>query len=79
MAESKVTADMMIADLVENYPQAVDYLIVEYGFHCVSCFISSFETLEQGAKVHGIIDADFVEMLDNVNKLINGELNYGDF
>lgn len=71
-----ITGDMLIEDIVENYPQVVDYLILEYGFHCVNCFVSSFECLEDGARVHGIVDEDFQEMLDNVNKLARGELAY---
>jgi hybrid cluster-associated redox disulfide protein len=74
-----ITGEMMISDLVEKYPQVVDYLIIEYNFHCVSCFISSFETLGEGANVHGIKGADFEEMLDNVNKIASGELTYSNF
>lgn len=74
--EEEVTIErgMLIADLVEAYPQVVDYLMTEYGFHCVNCFISGFELLEDGARVHGIEGEEFEEMLDNINKLIRGEL-----
>jgi hybrid cluster-associated redox disulfide protein len=69
-----ITGSILIADLVESYPEVVGYLVEEYGFHCVNCFISGFEVLEDGARVHGIEGDDFAEMLDNVNKLVAGEL-----
>ncbi len=71
-----ITGDMLISDIVETFPQVVDYLIAEYGFHCVSCFVSSFEALEDGARVHGIVGADFLEMVDNANMIATGELIY---
>lgn len=65
-----------IADLIENYPEVVDFLTQEYGFYCVTCLASGFENLEQGARSHGIVGEDFEEMIGNVNLLINGELDY---
>lgn len=74
----KITGEIMIADLVDNFPEVVDYLVTEYGFHCVSCFISSFECLEDGARVHGIEGDEFAEMLVNINRLISGDLEAGE-
>ncbi len=59
-----------IAELVNLYPHIVDFLVEEYEFYCMNCFLSEFETLEQGAATHGIIGEDFEEML----KLINEKL-----
>jgi len=64
-----ITGETLIADMVLDHPFVVDYLIEEYGFHCVSCFISSFEQLRDGAAVHGISGDDFEEMLTNINNL----------
>lgn len=69
-----ITGDILIEDLVENYPEVVDYLIMEYGFHCVNCFISGFEILEDGARVHGIEGEEFEQMLKEINQLAKGEL-----
>jgi hybrid cluster-associated redox disulfide protein len=71
-----ITGEIMISDMVENYPQVVDFLVIEYGFHCVSCFVSSFECLEDGARVHGIVGEDFDELLENANKIARGEMTY---
>lgn len=72
--QNLITGDIMIEELITDYPQVIDFLIIEYGFHCVNCFVSGFEKLEEGAKVHGISGPHFEELLDNLNKLVNGEL-----
>lgn len=74
-----ITGDVSIADLVELYPQVVDFLIIEYGFHCVSCFLAGYENLEEGAKVHGIVGEDFQDMLKDINKIANGEKLIGEY
>lgn len=65
--------DTFIAEIAELYPKTVNMLIVDYGFHCVGCFASQFETLLQGAFVHGIIDKDFDELLKRVNAMAKEE------
>lgn len=69
-----IQRDILIADMVEQYPQVIGYLVEEYGFHCVSCFISGFEVLEDGARVHGIVGDEFTDMLVQINKLAAGEV-----
>lgn len=59
----------LITEIAELYPSVVDVLVSEYGFHCIGCIASSFETLEQGAFVHGIFEKDFDELLEKINKL----------
>lgn len=69
--QMKIKRDMMIEDLAETYPEVVNFLIYEYGFHCVNCIVSGFEMLEDGAKVHGIEGEDFEEMLAIINEMVN--------
>lgn len=64
---AQIERDINISVLAINYPEIVDFLIQEYGFHCIGCFVAEFETLEEGARVHGIIDDDFDEMLVAIN------------
>ena len=72
MAEQRqLDPEMTIQEISEQYPEVVETLIIEYGFHCIGCFVSEFETLEEGAAVHGIYDSDFQEMMDHLNQLIN--------
>lgn len=71
-----ILRDILISELIEAYPELIIYLVEEYGFYCVSCFISGWEKLEDGAKAHGIVGADFEEMLLSLNKIASGEMVY---
>lgn len=68
-----VTPDILISDLAEKSPEAALFLATEYGFHCVNCFASQFDTLEGGARIHGIMDEDFEEMMRLVQEIIDEE------
>jgi len=72
--KNNINGSIMISELVEKYPSVVEMLVTEWGFHCANCIISSFETLEQGASVHGIVDLDFEIMLEMVNDIANQNL-----
>jgi len=50
---SPVTKDILMGELVDKYPQASE-ILMKYGFHCLGCMISPYESLEAGAAVHGI-------------------------
>ena len=60
---------MMIAEVLDMYPELGEVLIEEYGFGCVSCAGASFETLEEGAMVHGMGEEDIEVMIENLNEL----------
>ncbi len=61
-----ITKDMFVADAVRMYPESVA-VFSRYGLHCVGCMASQLDTVESGAKVHGI---NVVHLLYDVNKLI---------
>ena len=58
---------MTIADIIENHPQTIE-ILMQFGFHCIGCQMSSFETLEEGAQKHGI---EVDELLDVLNGVIH--------
>ena len=62
----KVTKDMGILDIVQQYPEAVA-IFQKYGMGCLGCAAARFENLEAGAKVHGI-DPD--KMVEDLNAAI---------
>jgi len=70
MPEKSVTKDMKLGELAEKYPESVE-IMFNYGLHCVGCHVASFETLEQGAKAHGMSDEDIDKMVGEINKAIN--------
>lgn len=60
---STVNGKMTIADVITMKPEAVQ-ILREKGMHCIGCAVSTSETLEQAAEVHGI---KLQELLDALN------------
>lgn len=67
--EPKVNKDTNLADALFKYPQIAEVL-TDYGLHCVGCFANSFDTIEMGAKIHGMTEEEVDEMLERVNEVI---------
>ncbi len=65
----KITKDMAIAQIVEKHPQVVP-VFFKHGLGCLGCAIAQFETLEQGAKAHGL---DVDGLLADLNKVLAEE------
>jgi len=65
----KITKDIMIGELVENYPKLGRILMEEYGFHCIGCMAAGMETLEEGATVHGMNKKEILKMVTDLTKL----------
>lgn len=49
----KITKDTIIGELVFEHPELVG-VFMEYGLHCFGCSIAQFDTIEAGARAHGI-------------------------
>jgi hybrid cluster-associated redox disulfide protein len=64
-----ITKDANLGELVFKYPQLAE-VFMDYGLHCVGCVANSFDTIEMGAKVHGMSDEDIKEMVDRVNEVL---------
>lgn len=63
-----ITKDMNLGETVMRYPR-VAMVMMNYGLHCVGCHVATYETIEQGAKAHGMSDKDLNKMLDELNKV----------
>jgi len=68
MAE-KISKDITLGELVANFPEAIP-IMLKYDLHCVGCHVAAYETLEQGAKAHGMSDKDFEAMMAEINKAV---------
>ena len=66
----KITKDMNLGEVVYKYPETAEVLL-DYGLHCVGCFANSFDTIENGAKVHEMSDEEIDEMVERLNEVIN--------
>lgn len=65
MSDKKITADMGIMDVVQQYPQTVE-VFASFGLSCLGCAAARFENLGQGAGAHGIDLDELLEALNNV-------------
>jgi len=61
--KQKIAKDMNIMEIIVKYPQTRE-VFMKYGFHCLGCHAAQFESLEQGAMVHGIDVDKFVKDLN---------------
>src|SRR3989344_873868 len=66
--------------LVATKPRNVKYVtknvvisdMMNYGLHCVGCSASTTDTIETGAKSHGMSDAEVDELVKEVNQVLDG-------
>lgn len=61
-----ITKDTALGEIVEKYPKAAE-VFMKYGLHCIGCHVSEYETVEQGAAMHGITGAKFKKMMKELN------------
>lgn len=62
----------LISDVIEKYPKASEVML-DYGLHCAGCFLNQFETVEEGAKLHGMSDKEIETMLKDINSKLRTE------
>ena len=66
----EITKDILIGDLVENYPDLASVLVEKYGFHCIGCMAAGMETLEEGATVHGMESKEIEKLVKDLKKRV---------
>ena len=62
----KITLQDSIMDTVQNYPATAE-VFRAFGMGCLGCAAANFETIEQGAKAHGM---DLVRLIDALNAAV---------
>ena len=60
----KIKKDMLIGEVISKYPKIVK-IFLKHGLGCIGCGMAQLETIEQGAKAHGI---DIKNLIDDLNK-----------
>jgi hybrid cluster-associated redox disulfide protein len=63
-----ITKENIIMDIIKQKPEAHN-IMMEEGLHCIGCGGAAFESLEQGAKAHGLEDKQINDMLTKINDL----------
>lgn len=51
--------------------QTSGLIFLKYGLHCVGCHMAADESIEDGAKAHGLTDKDINAMVKEVNDILN--------
>jgi iron-sulfur cluster assembly accessory protein len=74
----KITGEMVIGDVVAAFPQAATVML-GYGLHCVGCHANAFDTVEDGARGHGMPDEEILQMITELNTVINHKIENIEF
>lgn len=69
-----LTKSDLLTNIGQDSPRTAQ-LLTEYGLHCLTCFFKEYETLEAGAKVHGMNDEEIETMINEINKQLEKEWN----
>jgi len=59
---------MPIGDVVKSHPETLE-VFSKHGLHCIGCAVAAFESIEEGAMVHGI---DIDALISDLNKALVG-------
>lgn len=62
----KITREMTFGEFMQVAPDKVSVL-GEYGLHCIGCHVAFIETIEQGARAHGLSEEQIEEMIAKLN------------
>ena len=75
MAKPEINKDILIEELVNNYPFSVRYLM-EKGIRCIMCGEPIWGTLEEAAQEKNFNDEEIAGFVDEMKKL--AEQNQGE-
>lgn len=62
-----IKKEQTILELIQQHPEVIEYLM-QKGFHCIGCGAAAFETIEQGAIVHGMNPDQLIKELNEFVK-----------
>ncbi len=67
----KITKDSNIGEIIANYPDAAKIITGKYNLHCMGCVAANFETIEAGAKAHGMDNKQIEMLIKDINEYVN--------
>ena len=65
--QKKVKKQMMIGEVLEKYPETA-MVMMNSGLHCIGCHVAVSESIEDGARAHGMSDEQIDKMVEDMNK-----------
>jgi len=66
MKKDKITEDMTIQEVINNYPETA-MVFMKYNVGCIGCLAASFEKVKDIATVHGI---DIKALVKDLNQAV---------
>ena len=60
---------MNVMDIIALHPDAGD-ILAAYGLHCFHCAFNTLDTLEAGARSHGLTDTDIENLVIDLEELL---------
>ncbi len=67
-----VTEKMRLGDIIAAHPAAAA-VVSRYGLHCSGCHANVLDTLEMGARGHGLGDVEIRAMVLEINQVAQGK------
>ena len=61
-----ITKEMTIKAILDMKPRA-HQILQDFGLGCAHCELGNVETLEEGARGHGLTDSEIKELVDLIN------------
>jgi hybrid cluster-associated redox disulfide protein len=65
----RIDATMNVLEIIALHPEASD-ILAAYGLHCHNCAFSTMDSLEDGARSHGLTDDDIDNMVQDLTELL---------
>lgn len=64
-----VDASMNVMEIIALHPGAAD-ILAAYGLHCFQCAFNTLDSLEEGARSHGLTDTDIENIVTDLTELL---------
>ena len=68
--KKKINKNMTFTEVMEINSEAGE-LLFSKGLGCAMCHGASFETIEQGCKIHGMTDKQIDKLIEELNEKVN--------
>lgn len=68
--KTKIIPNMTFGELISQNQKAAT-ILAERGLFCGGCPMAQFETIEQGATVHGLSKKEIKELIEELNNANN--------
>lgn len=67
-----ITKETTIGEVMQMHPDSAD-IMLNYGLHCIGCHVNPYESIEDGAKSHGMDDSTIQKIISDINKSIESK------